>query len=99
MVAAGSRAWGQAAPGGARAALGSSLGAGRLGSDLPFFPSMKDEQRQPVEPPIAEDDESMHLAESDSSDSDEDNNDYEIEHDPGLRIPIFSIMNFVKNKV
>jgi len=60
---------------------------------------MRDEQRQPVEPPIAEDDKSMHLAESDSSDSDEDNNDYEIEHDPGLRIPIFSIMNFVKNKL
>ena len=46
---------------------------------------VRDKQRRPVEPPIAEDDESMHLVESDSSDSDEDNNDYEIEHDLGLR--------------
>ena len=47
--------------------------------------SARDEQRQPVEPSIIEDDESMPLGESDSSDNDEDNNDYEIEHDLGLR--------------
>ena len=44
----------------------------------------RDEQRRPVEPPIAEDDE------SESSDSDEDDNGYDIEQDPGLRVPISS---------
>jgi hypothetical protein len=52
-----------------------------------------DDLRQPVETPITEDDESMRTmppVESDSSDSDKDNNDYEIEHDLGMRIPISS---------
>jgi len=39
-------------------------------------------QRQPAEPPITEVDE--------SKSSDEDNDDYELEHDPGLRAPISS---------
>ena len=43
---------------------------------------VRDEQRRPVEPPIAEDDE------SESSDSDEDDNGYDIEQDPGLRSQI-----------
>jgi hypothetical protein len=42
---------------------------------------------QPVEPPIIEDVESMPLDESDSG---EENNDYDIEHDPGLRVPMSS---------
>jgi len=45
---------------------------------------VRDKQRRPVEPPIAEDDE------SESSDSDEDDNGYDIEQDPGLRVPISS---------
>ncbi|PUZ56194.1 hypothetical protein GQ55_5G276200 [Panicum hallii var. hallii] len=49
---------------------------------------VRDEQRQPTDPPIIEDDESMPIDESESDDKD--NNHYNIEHDPGMRAPISS---------
>ena len=50
----------------------------------------RDEQQQqpPANPSIIEDDESMPIDESDSGDEDDSN--YNIEHDPGLRPPISS---------
>src|SRR6185437_11621037 len=48
----------------------------------------RDEQQPPANPSIIEDDESMPIDESDSGDEDDSN--YNIEHDPGLRPAISS---------
>jgi hypothetical protein len=49
---------------------------------------VRGEQGQQAETPIIEDDESMSVDETEPSDGD--NDDYSIEHDPGLRAPISS---------
>ncbi|RLN07911.1 zinc finger MYM-type protein 1-like [Panicum miliaceum] len=50
--------------------------------------AVREEQQHPANPPIVEDDESMPIDESGSED--EDNGNYNIEHDSGLRAPISS---------
>ena len=63
---------------------------GQSGSETHTIPP-EPERAPHTEAPIAEDDdESMGLAESDSSDEDSDDDIYNIEHDPGLRTPISS---------
>jgi hypothetical protein len=48
---------------------------GQRGTGTSTVQPQRVQQRQPVEPPVTEDDESMRPVESDSSDTDEDNND------------------------
>jgi len=60
---------------------GQAFDSGASTSRVPSEPARATEQ-QPADPPIAEVNE--------SSSDDEDNDDYDLEHDPGLRRPISS---------
>jgi len=65
----------------------STSGSGR--NTIPLEAERDEQQQQPpANPSIIEDDESMPIDESDSGDEDDSN--YNIEHDPGLRPPISS---------
>ena len=55
---------------------------------IPLEAERDEQQQPPANPSIIEDDESMPIDESDSGDEDDSN--YNIEHDPGLRSPISS---------
>ena len=61
---------------------------GQSGSGTSTVPSEPVRSNQPAQPLVTEDGESMPVEENDSSDEDKD--DYGIEHDPGLRALISS---------
>jgi len=64
----------------------STSGSGR--NTIPLEAERDEQQQPPANPSIIEDDESMPIDESDSGNEDDSN--YNIEHDPGLRSPISS---------